>query len=523
MELSLWIDERPVLESHPLTLSACNEASVRIASGPNAACEATSSLWCLLSPSHVDVQISPEPDDWVSMGSRHGRSSMAIDVPGFTLCFDACVDAHRRELSTVRVMHHKSAATSTSDVASEAAADEGAKGAWRPDENESCFEVGSDSLPTFATSAHGAWLRDPHSRDAGPPARAWPAVLRKASLDALRNAALALVHEHGCGGKTYWQDAMAPPRCLLEQAALEVLAFHSSAAAAAPSEHAHSPAAPSVPSAPAASSASAFLGAEWWVQLREQHAAPEAAAPAPALDVDDASSIAFHFDCDEGLYSATGELVPPWLSTVTYLSSIGAPTLILPARADADGAGTPTDGGAFLSFPHSGKHLCFDGTLLHGCPHALAAELAAWQEQEAAATTAAVAAAPPAEEVRLTLLVNLWQRHRPVGPQPLPRRIAEALGMALGGEGDEPAGRRLLVRRPAAAAGSTVAIEADAASSPRCFAPSDVRLALSPAAQTANATRFPTAAALGAAMSTAPTAAASREGLLHAPAVQLVV
>ena len=51
---------------------------------------------------------------------------------------------------------------------------------------------------------------------------------------------------------------------------------------------------------------------------------------------DDASSIAFHFDCDEGT-SATGELVPPWLSSITYLGDLGAPTLILPARPDEKG------------------------------------------------------------------------------------------------------------------------------------------------------------------------------------------
>jgi hypothetical protein len=35
-----------------------------------------------------------------------------------------------------------------------------------------------------------------------------------------------------------------------------------------------------------------------------------------------------------------------------------------------------------------------------------------------------------AECRRLTLLVNLWRRHRPAGPRPLPRRVAESLGGA---------------------------------------------------------------------------------------------
>ena len=37
----------------------------------------------------------------------------------------------------------------------------------------------------------------------------------------------------------------------------------------------------------------------------------------------------------------------------------------------ADG-GSTTNGGAFVSFPVAGKHLAFDGRLLHGCPFEMA-------------------------------------------------------------------------------------------------------------------------------------------------------
>eukprot|EP00966_Prymnesium_polylepis_P194621 4511737-Prymnesium_polylepis.1 len=113
-----------------------------------------------------------------------------------------------------------------------------------------------------------------------------------------------------------------------------------------------------------------------------------------------------HFDCDEHMQQTEGINIPPWLSTVTYLTSEGAPTMVLPIRADAggsasfvpalhtqqrvafggsntcegdeggntshvsdSGSGLLGDGsGAFVSFPVAGKHLAFDGRLLHGCP-----------------------------------------------------------------------------------------------------------------------------------------------------------
>ena len=53
----------------------------------------------------------------------------------------------------------------------------------------------------------------------------------------------------------------------------------------------------------------------------------------------------------------------PALSTVTYLSDAGAPTLVLPgARLDMYGA-YPSDElrSAVLVPPAAGRHLCFDG------------------------------------------------------------------------------------------------------------------------------------------------------------------
>ena len=522
--LTLWIDGRKVV-SAPFEWSTCNEATVRIAGGALAACAPTSSLRCTVScdecsTSGFDLSATPELEDWVALGSRHGRCSLGLDAPGFTVCFDACMDAHRRELSAVRVVRH---AQQSDHAVAPALASESmvaSRQETRDRQDESCFEVGAEALPTLAHSVHGAWLRSPDARPKCPAAQVWSAVLAPAALEALREDALALVLRYGGGGKTYWQDVTAAARCSLERAALEVLQFHTASASILGN---------SVGTAGASETeitGAEFTGAEWWVQLR--NAPLVSSGEGMASDDDDASSIAFHFDCDEGLYSATGELVPPFLATVTYLSSVGAPTIVLPARADALGDAVPTGGGAFVSFPHAGKHLCFDGTLLHGCPHALAVEMEAEIRPEIRA-----------EIRRLTLLVNLWRRHRPAGPRPLPRRVAERLGGARDGADtsappeaseavDEAVGSTwrvappaaLLLSRSCATVGGVITVEPGAGCGTRCFAPSDARRALSPAAQTAHTTHFPTAAAIVAAARS--TRGVGREGLVHAPAVEVV-
>jgi hypothetical protein len=503
--LTLWIDGRKVV-SAPFEWSTCNEATVRIAGGPLAACAPTSSLRCAVScdelpTSGFDLTATPELEDWVTLGSRQGRCCLGLDAPGFTVCFDACMDAHRRELSAVRVVRH--AQQSDHAVVPALASESMAAGRLetRDRQDECCFEVGAEALPTLAHSVHGAWLRSPDARPKCPAAQVWSAVLAPAALEALREDALALVLRHGGGGKTYWQDVTTSARCSLERAALEVLQFHTASASILGT---------SVGTAGASDTeftGAEFTGAEWWVQLR--NAPPVSSGEGVAYD-DDASSIAFHFDCDEGLYSATGELVPPFLSTVTYLSSAGAPTIVLPARADACGDAVPTGGGAFVSFPHAGKHLCFDGTLLHGCPHALAVEMEAEIRPEISEISEI-----RAECRRLTLLVNLWRRHRPAGPRPLPRRVAESLG---GADTSVPP-PALLLSRSCATGGGVITVEPGAGCGARCFAPSDARRALSPAAQTAHATHFPTAAAIVAAARSSR--GVGREGLVHAPAVEV--
>ena len=128
------------------------------------------------------------------------------------------------------------------------------------------------------------------------------------------------------------------------------------------------------------------------------------------------------------------EHIPPWLATVTYLGDVGAPTVVLPVAADREGRAVPTgadDGGdatrgddvargdVYISYPVAGKHICFDGRLLHGALHDLL------NEGVATPPDAALAPVEPIEPyVRVSLLVNVWVGHRTADARRLPSELA---------------------------------------------------------------------------------------------------
>ena len=157
-----------------------------------------------------------------------------------------------------------------------------------------------------------------------------------------------------------------------------------------------------------------FSGVEWWVQIKPI-SYPTNGEPCAPLDGKEA--IDLHYDKDEALAESFGLGVFPTLATVTYLTqSQGAsPTIILSRRYDQpDGEPIST---MFLSHPHRGKHILFDGSLLHGAPaHYALREYT--QDHKLPATD---------EEFRITFLVNVWIGHHPVGVQPLDDKIREAL------------------------------------------------------------------------------------------------
>ena len=106
-------------------------------------------------------------------------------------------------------------------------------------------------------------------------------------------------------------------------------------------------------------------GVEWWVQVLKSN---------DSDDKNDTNGIDLHYDKDEVLAELLDLGSFPLLSTVTYLSGASSsssyPTLIFPYTYDDhcmnndDGSNVMKD--VCISYPKEGKHLVFDGRLLHG-------------------------------------------------------------------------------------------------------------------------------------------------------------
>ena len=172
-------------------------------------------------------------------------------------------------------------------------------------------------------------------------------------------------------GATFFIPASIEPRCALEQLALNIFQTHTKGLE--PGKHFDME----------------RSGAEWWTLVldtnssaTEKEEKPKSDADADADDDDDSESseeeeddeVGMHFDADYGLeQQLPNYMLHPRIATVTYLSNVGVPTLVLNKRSPP-----PTDvekkslNGSveqgWLSCPMIGKHIAFDGRLLHGAP-----------------------------------------------------------------------------------------------------------------------------------------------------------
>ena len=236
--------------------------------------------------------------------------------------------------------------------------------------------------------------------------------------------------------RTFWVPAEGmKPRCRMEQMAMEVF-------------HKHVP-------AEGYTYDKTTSGAEWWVQIRPSPAAGRYSMLADASssstsgendsshakDTDDdmsKSGISFHWDKDEDLRLAMGGnlYIHPHLSTVTYLTDLGAPTAALNYRVD------PTTGAyiepnsqgenssAYISWPKQGKHLSFDGRLLHAAPGDLLKGGEFAEQCKCDLTSVSDEKEKHAVQRRhrrVTFLVNIWLNFKPINVQPFPEGMIDKL------------------------------------------------------------------------------------------------
>jgi len=226
--------------------------------------------------------------------------------------------------------------------------------------------------------------------------------------------------------RTFWMPATGmKPRCALEQCALEVFQHHVKEG---------------VPFDPKTS------GAEWWVQIRPSPPmgrynllvdADEDKGDSSEVEVNlEKSGICFHWDKDEDLRLMMGGnmYIHPHISTVTYLSNSGAPTMALNYRVNTFTGEymSPYETesvDAYLSWPKKGKHLSFDGRFLHAAPSNLMKD-GEFENQIKVSddiTDETERKKETRRKRRVTFLVNIWLNYKPFNTEPFPETMMDKM------------------------------------------------------------------------------------------------
>lgn len=183
----------------------------------------------------------------------------------------------------------------------------------------------------------------------------------------------------------------------------------------------------------------ATSGAEWWVQIRPS---PPAGRYSMLYKDDDAdgqddmakSGISFHWDKDEDLRLLCGGsmYIHPHLSTVTYMTDLGAPTMVLSRRVDpmtGENISEDSNTDGLICWPKRGKHLSFDGRYLHAAPSDLM-EDGVFEKQctfikegldKKEANTL------ERRSRRVTFLVNIWLNYKPFNVSTFPDTMLSKL------------------------------------------------------------------------------------------------
>mmetsp|Transcript_24388 Transcript_24388/g.36179 ORF Transcript_24388/g.36179 Transcript_24388/m.36179 type:complete len:409 (-) Transcript_24388:107-1333(-) len=232
-------------------------------------------------------------------------------------------------------------------------------------------------------------------------------------------------------GCTYFVPAITKkPRCALEALALEIFRQHTR-------------------SLPEGSFVPEQSGAEWWTLVLDA-APPKLNDTEDVDDVEDHDEVGMHFDADYGLEDqAPGLLLHPRVATITYLSNYGAPTLILDQRSPPPNEKLNGDiRKGWLSGPMLGKHVAFDGRLLHGAPATFFRGISPQEfqlmsndderkpaptkrqktkEKEAESSKKEKTENEATDPRRVTFLVNIWLNHCPLDAELLEDVVAKQL------------------------------------------------------------------------------------------------
>jgi hypothetical protein len=190
-------------------------------------------------------------------------------------------------------------------------------------------------------------------------------------------------------GSTYFIKANDKPGCNLEALALQIFQQHTSGL----------------------DYDAKNSGAEWWSQ-----------------SIDHRDDIGFHWDRDYGAEEERGEHIYPKFATVTYVSKEGGPTVVMD-KAGTDSSDEPLIGSVqrfAASRPLVGKHIAFDGSLLHAAPSDFGVES---EGSDNGSGPGSEESEDDSDEgpLRVTFLVNVWVNHIPSQSQRLPNKDQKTL------------------------------------------------------------------------------------------------
>jgi len=226
-------------------------------------------------------------------------------------------------------------------------------------------------------------------------------------------------HEAYSSGATFFVPCTMKPRCALEGLAMLIFRQHTT----------HLPQGVFRPEC---------SGAEWWTLILDQDEEGQ----------DD--EIGMHFDADYGLEEQMKNLMlHPRLSTVTYLTSVGVPTLVLDVKSPQSPLGHTMDTAVealqgsvergWLSSPSLGKHIAFDGRLLHGAPGAFFPAVDKEHVKNQGITESKLPSIRSKKmkteehhkdlfnNKRVTFLVNIWLNHCPLDAEILNQDICDQM------------------------------------------------------------------------------------------------
>ncbi len=214
-------------------------------------------------------------------------------------------------------------------------------------------------------------------------------------------------------GATFFIPASVKPRCAFEELALKIFQTHTKHLV--PGKHYDIE----------------RSGAEWWTLVLDTAAGSSNDNSNDDEDEEDDDEVGMHFDADYGLEEQLPNyMLHPRVATVTYFSHCGVPTFIMNKKSPP-----PTDiekqslngciHKGWISCPILGKHIAFDGRLLHGAIGTfIPSEKLSKNDQENDNDEERMSKRRKLDEneetkdskdtKRITFMVNVWLNHCPI-------------------------------------------------------------------------------------------------------------